>query len=415
MSPGSDAGAPPRGGFFMVWPDRWAQACDLGMNEAVAYLVLAQGTAGNNRTTSWSSEALHKYSGITWERGKAAIGRLISSGLLCYGPNHTPQKPRYEFTPPGETAADLYRAGVAALAEEDRTTLRLVGTRSTLPRDSNASIKRLMEAKLIEGRWKNNGPKYSLIDPPTETSKDPIWLPNTLVRGASEGESAPVKRIRQNGDVWALRLLVDLYGAHNLRDDGGINPSLIRQKFERKKIGEHGAFTIWGFKPDGESAWWRAALEKHKLRPSKEKNHPVWESVAVLRRTGLLSYVPHLWDNDPEAPSTAAEIIHPYGITGHGGEPCELEIGEAAHEAAIRMAYAERVTAAEDEGFRYLCPVRSSIPNACMIGVARLRYRPHTKRTGAWITELESTAPAIVAEFQAMGHKPSYALRSRVG
>jgi hypothetical protein len=50
---GSDAGSPPsasdrRGGFFAVDRRAWARACGLGMNAAVAYLVLARGTGGDN-------------------------------------------------------------------------------------------------------------------------------------------------------------------------------------------------------------------------------------------------------------------------------------------------------------------------------------------------------------------------------
>ena len=67
------------------------------MNEAVAYLVLACGTGGDNRTTHWSSQALHKYGGIAWERGKAAIERLVQSGFVRLGKEHTRQKPRYEL------------------------------------------------------------------------------------------------------------------------------------------------------------------------------------------------------------------------------------------------------------------------------------------------------------------------------
>jgi hypothetical protein len=112
-------------------------------------------------------------------------------------------------------------------------------------------------------------------------------------------------------------------------------------------------------------------------------------------QTGLLSYVPRIWDNDPCGETAAAEILHPYGIAGLGGEVIEAAIGTAAHEAAIRAAYPERVNAAANEGFVYLCPIRTSVPNACMVGIARLRYRPHTTRTGAWVAELESSSPEI--------------------
>ena len=52
------------------------------MNSAAAYLVLACGTGRDNRTTRWSAKALHEYSGITWERAKAAIDDLIHDGFM---------------------------------------------------------------------------------------------------------------------------------------------------------------------------------------------------------------------------------------------------------------------------------------------------------------------------------------------
>jgi hypothetical protein len=44
-----------RGDFFAVDRVVWSPVCKLGsINAAVAYLVLARGTGGDNRTTSWS-------------------------------------------------------------------------------------------------------------------------------------------------------------------------------------------------------------------------------------------------------------------------------------------------------------------------------------------------------------------------
>jgi hypothetical protein len=42
-------------GFFRIDKRLWAAACDLGINPAVAYLALACGTGGDNRTTAWSA------------------------------------------------------------------------------------------------------------------------------------------------------------------------------------------------------------------------------------------------------------------------------------------------------------------------------------------------------------------------
>ena len=41
-------------GFFAIDRRAWARVCALGLNAAVAYLVVACGTGGDNRTTSLS-------------------------------------------------------------------------------------------------------------------------------------------------------------------------------------------------------------------------------------------------------------------------------------------------------------------------------------------------------------------------
>lgn len=392
-----------RGRFFRIAPENWAIACELGMNEAVAYLVLAQGTAGNHKTTSWSAEALHKYTGITWERGKAAIERLIRSGLLRYGEKHQRSKPRYEFVSAAEAARERHRARIVALCEEDRRVLELLGTeRRRASKSMMPSVNRLVAAGLA---WQEDRSVYLPVTPPQEEPAQPdfIWLPNTLLTGTPKGETPPVQRLKQSGDIWALRLLVDLYREHNLRDDGGISPALLRQEFERREVGRRGPYTIWAFKPNDLLLWWKGALQVHHARKASDpqQNHPIWASLAMLVETGLLSYVPHLWDNDPEKGQiAAAEILLPYGISGSGGEAVEMAIGRAAHQAALRAAYPEKARAAAQEGFVHLCPVRSTIPHVCMVGVARLRYRPHTTRTGTWITRLKESGADLLRELE---------------
>src|ERR1019366_8311740 len=86
-----------RGGFFAVDRSIWSEVCNVGMNEAVTYLVLAQGTGADNRSTSWSAGALHRYVGITWERGCMAIESLVKLGFLRHAEKHTRSRPRYEL------------------------------------------------------------------------------------------------------------------------------------------------------------------------------------------------------------------------------------------------------------------------------------------------------------------------------
>lgn len=77
------AAEPQKGRFFVIDARIWAKVTARGMNEAVAYLVLAYGTGRDNRTTRWSSKALHKHAGIAWTRGQAAIESLIQARFVC--------------------------------------------------------------------------------------------------------------------------------------------------------------------------------------------------------------------------------------------------------------------------------------------------------------------------------------------
>ena len=78
----------------------------------------------------------------------------------------------------------------------------------------------------------------------------------------------------------------------------------------------------------------------------------------LLKTLGLISYVPHLFEND----TPQAEVVHPYGMGSNGEEPIEREIGEAADAAGREMA-AFRVEHGERQGFEYLCPVPRTLPN----------------------------------------------------
>jgi hypothetical protein len=326
-----------RGQFFAIDRRAWAKACDCGTNEATAYLVLACGTGRDNRTTSWSCEAIRKYTGVTWSHGKEAIENLRGTGLIGRTDAHTRQKPKYELLP-------------------------------------------------FEGSRKAAG----------DESDGFLWLPNAIVTGTPNGEVSPVYRLRSAGDVWALRLFVDLYHAQNLRDDGGISPQVLRLNFDRKKWGESGIYNVWGFKRGDRTLWWTGPFSPHRGRSKIEEDHPVWGSVTLLEQMGLLTFIPHLLEND----SPQAEVIHPLGIGGKGEEPIETEIGDTARATAESMCAEWVMQRAEQEDFDAFCPVPRTLPNIQLVGIARLRYRPHTSMTAAWYANLQESGRAAKEKYE---------------
>jgi hypothetical protein len=323
-------------GFFSVDRRMWARVCQLGINEAVSYLVLAQGTGKDNKVTSWSTKAIREYGGMGWPRAKDAITNLLQGKIISHAKGHTQQLPRYEL-------------------------LTLPAKKAT----SNSEF---------------------------SPESDLVWLPSTLVTGTANGEDSPVKRLRMIGDVSAMRLLVELYHTQSLRDDGGISPWVMHKKYKKVSALEYGPWAIWAFSKIGStiypSAWPFPTYANGWV--SGHGEHPVFKSISILTSEGLLGFVPHLWDNETEQ----AEIIHPYGANGEG-EALEIAIGDAAHQAASAML-GDRC----DEYIGdHLAPVKRSIKNVCMIGVARLRYRPQTKRTAAWFAELNESGAEFLRQY----------------
>jgi hypothetical protein len=373
------------GSFFRLDRRTWNAVCGLGMNPAVAYLVLAQGTDASNRLTKWSATSLKKHTGMSWERAKSAIERLIVQNLLRYGKEHTTTKPRYHLPTWQEILS--FRTGLAD-AYDLMIYKNIRAGKHPRTKSERGAAERLARLGLIEETTHNN--YRDLAQPNVDASVEYLWLPNTLVTGTDRGEESPVRRLRSAGDAWTLRLLVDLYHAQNLRDDGGISPQVIREKYERKLIGEQGIFNVWAFKGANLSGSWHGPLLPQQFRPKLDaKCDPIWESVGQLRRQGLLTFVPHLWESD----SDQAEVIHAYGIEGIGGEQLEIDVGEAANQAGLRMALESRVRQAQFEGYSWIAPIKKTLPNAQLIGVGRLRYRPHTRRTSDWFADLTESAP----------------------
>ncbi|TQK00162.1 hypothetical protein [Herbaspirillum sp. SJZ107] len=84
-------------GFFAIGLAEWRQACEIGLNPAVAFLVLACGTGPDNRTSAWSANSVQTYGGIRWERAKPAIDQLIKAGLVTLAESSTKARPRYKL------------------------------------------------------------------------------------------------------------------------------------------------------------------------------------------------------------------------------------------------------------------------------------------------------------------------------
>src|SRR3712207_769637 len=90
------------GGFFAVDRRARARVCGLGMNAAAAYLVLARGTGGDNRTTKWSANAIEQRTGISRSRAAKAIADLERAKAVARDPASKRDRPKYKIAPAHE-------------------------------------------------------------------------------------------------------------------------------------------------------------------------------------------------------------------------------------------------------------------------------------------------------------------------
>ena len=234
---------------------------------------------------------------------------------------------------------------------------------------------------------KGTKPLYRLVLPGRSSKKteEQIWLPNSLVTGA-DAEVAPVERLRQSQDVDTLKMFVDSYQGQNLREDGGISRRFVHQAYERESVGRRGEYEVWGFRQKTSYVRWDGFTKYHKRQtgPQEDWGEDFFRRQQQLTDLGLWEWVPHLFESE----DLEAEVIHPYGRIGASIE-LEARLGEAAHAAGLALLTQGQQDWAADEAL-HLVPVLRHIANVTMIGVARLRYRPHTTLTAAWWADLQT-------------------------
>ncbi|MGH7117086.1 MAG: hypothetical protein ACREE9_21645 [Stellaceae bacterium] len=241
-----------------------------------------------------------------------------------------------------------------------------------------------------------------VVAPRPRVAPDFLWLPKTFIDGAA-GEIPPLELIRQTQDAMALRLLVDLYHIHNLREDGGVARRLVWQQYHRVKIAERAQFAVWGFTAGHYSMYWdagvtgphrREQLTADEIEAGANPAIDFFRRLQLLADLGLIQWVPHL----VESADATGEIIHALG-TG-GSDSAEDRLGRAANKAAMALlTAAQRDWAKANKKIEQPAPVPRHMVNVQLVGIGRLRYRPHTRLTAAWWADLQTNCDKHLAQY----------------
>lgn len=405
MSEKPDKPARNRGHFFLVDVPTFAKVCELkDPDAAAAYLILAAGTGADNRTSTWSGEAINQRTALNWRRATAAIATLEKHGFVRWLSGKGTRRPRLDL-PPLETRQPMQKH-VAALAERI-----MQGEQPVTPTDKATAT---VGCNLGWFARADDGGVSFLADRPMVKA----YLPNALVgdeTGKATGASTFVDRIRLSRDPMAFRLLVDLYSLQDLAEHGGVDREAFWKKFDRETVMATGEFQIWKFTNGGEWVRWVDAIRHHRreLTTNKKKKdesagEDFFERVRILADAGALDWVYYLTEDD----TNTSMRIYPVAVVRQGAllwEEPETVVGCYATRAAaalvgnpISISVIRHVDALTEEFMpgEFTLPVQRLARKAALVGIPRLRCRAKTANAARWRKELVEDAADWVRMFR---------------
>lgn len=390
-----------RGHMFLVDVPTYAAVCNLGdADVAAVYLILAAGTGADNRTSTWSREAVNKRTALNWRKASACFDKLEQGGFIRWLTSKSIRKTRIDL-PPLETRKPMQKH-VAALA--DRI---MHGEQPVTATDKDAATIGKDQGWLAQdddGTWR------FVADRPMVKA----YLPMSLVgdeKGKSIAGSTIVERIRMSRDHMAFRLLVDLYALQDLAEHGGVDRSHFNKKVDREKAGATDQFQVWRFKNGGQWVTWNDALKHHRRKPTEAEiaegvkpdymGKGIFGAVGILEDAGALEWVYYLAE-DAASDSTR---VYPVAVERHGKlvwSEIETIVGGFAVRAACALNKSPTDAVAWERAMpsEFLLPADRLARQATVVGVPRLRHRAKTSNTARWRKELVDEAASVIAMFR---------------
>jgi hypothetical protein len=402
-----------RGHMFLVDVPTFAKVCSLGDADAAAsYLILAAGTGADNRTSTWSREAINKRTALNWRKADAAMKKLEDNGLIRWVSGKGTRKPRIDL-PPVETRPPMQR-NVAALFD-------IIGQ----GRQPHSQSEKAAATLGLRDGWLVRG-EDGLLEQVMRRMPKVAYLPMELV-GDTFGETRAsattiVDRIRMSRDPMALRLLIDLYSLQDLAEHGGVNDYYLWTAYSREKGGASGSLQLWNFARETQTCRLQSGpLAHHWRTPTKEEEQAgkngaadFFSRVQILCDAGALEWTYYLKeDGEGDAPR-----IYPVGVSRHGKfiwTELESIIGGYAIRAACALSdeapdKLENAIWHEANAPKFfILPADRLAREAALVGVPRLRHRARTSNAARWRQELLETVESIVPTFRGIiaDHAPA--------
>lgn len=398
------------GEFFAVDYGAWPAVCELGLNAATAYVVLARFSGRDNTHTAASVQAIEAHTGMARERAKEAIATLIKARLVELVPESPRTRPRYLLRAWGDVYRDRtpeHATTIKHAPQASRYTTKRThyggGQRAWPTKETDiAAAARAGMILRSQDSWEVNAPG---------AERDLAWMPNAFVTGAGS-EVPPLRRLRETGTVDALRLVVDLYAAHHLVDDGGVSCRVVWQPWERHVIAVTEDYNVLGFtrpkRKDGSPNGGAFNTLSRAWNGFSATGGKPWDSMRAVERLGLVEVVTTLFDGPDGEPV--------FPVHHEGSDTDDARAINACGHYAIDAARAWGSDAvaqweAQQRDYHLLMAPRH-MTAATLRGVYRLRYRPRTNATARWWGKLRDTTETWTRKFNELAEHTQHDRRS---
>jgi len=267
-----------------------------------------------------------------------------------------------------------------------KASIQAVERHGRLPRPSaSKAVNILVDAGLLRRR-PTKPPTYDIWVP--EVRED-IWLPTQIVvRPKGDFSTTPLDRVRCAGDVHLLHLWIDLYAVHSLAEHGGVSPALIKQAYSGERVSSRCGVTLWTFEP-GEISFDSDAFQRHCCDAAGGSGGFI-ERVKLLQALGCIDLVPYVYGADADDPDWE------YSFKEDSDVPVERAVSKAVHEALLRVPWPGITRTPR-------CPLMLwQHEEKVVVGTLRIRNRPQTGKTSAWLARLNSGSNCYLSSLGAM-------------
>ncbi len=316
--------------IFAVCAHRVSDALRLGPKEALANLVIARGTGGDNRTSSWGAESIQRYGLMGLPSARTALKKLEAAQLI------------------------------------------------SLPGQNGKRNQRHLAEHVLAASEGSEEAKPNLI-----------WLPNRLI-GDKPGDQSGLGRLREmepSVGAPALALLLEIYRLYHPLFHSGVDPTQLSGRATLRFLNEErGTERLYGVVKNSYQWHFRLPASPLPLPPPKE----IPRLLDTLVELHLIRVVEYIFDRAPE---DGGEPLFPFrqgaGDEAENAEGARRRIAaEQIREASLKNE--RNAFDGWDEAHDEFVAVPRHVTAPQLVELVRPRWLADTSHNRRWLARVRA-------------------------